>query len=100
MLIPMAGAIVSRLSSNSFEKLWRPEMREHLRCEALLLQKVRNIPSVAFVLPKTMLIKGSQYNDCSSFVDHLFIPWAYWGSNTIHRPRFIVIVTLENLDRA
>ena len=26
MLIPMAGVIVSRLSSNSFEELWRPEM--------------------------------------------------------------------------
>ena len=36
MLIPMAGVIVSRLSSNSFEELWRPEMH-HLRCEALLL---------------------------------------------------------------
>ena len=28
----------------------------------------------------------------SSFI---FIPWAYWGSNTIHRPRFIV----ENLEK-
>ena len=37
MLIPMAGVIVSRLSSNSFEELWRPEMHSHLRCEALLL---------------------------------------------------------------
>ena len=46
------------------------------------------------------LIKGSKYDDCSSFVDLLFIPWAYWGSNTIHRPRFIVTVTLENLDVA
>ena len=54
MLIPMAGVIVSRLSLYSFEELWRPEMRKHLRCEALLLQKVRNIPNVAFVLPKTM----------------------------------------------
>ena len=27
MLIPMAGVIVSRLSSNSVEELWRPEMR-------------------------------------------------------------------------
>ena len=27
MLIPMAGVIVSRLSSNSFEELWGPEMR-------------------------------------------------------------------------
>ena len=27
MLIPMASVIVSRLSSNSFEELWRPEMR-------------------------------------------------------------------------
>ena len=26
MLVPMAGVIVSRLSSNSFEELWRPEM--------------------------------------------------------------------------
>ena len=26
MLIPMAGVIVSRLSSNSFEELWKPEM--------------------------------------------------------------------------
>ena len=58
MLIPMAGDIVSRLSLNSFEELWVPEMREHLRCEALLLYKVRNIPIVAFVLPKSMLIKG------------------------------------------
>ena len=37
MLIPMAGVIVSRLSSNSFEELLRPEKRLHLRCEALLL---------------------------------------------------------------
>ena len=27
MLIPMASVIVSRLSSNSVEELWRPEMR-------------------------------------------------------------------------
>ena len=40
------------------------------------------------------LIKGAQYNACSSFVDHLFLPWAYWGSNTIHRPR-----SLTQLDR-
>ena len=37
MLIPMAGVIVSRLSSNSFEELWWPEMHSRLRCEALLL---------------------------------------------------------------
>ena len=37
MLIPMAVVIVSRLSSNSFEELWRPEMHLHLRCDALLL---------------------------------------------------------------
>ena len=37
MLIPMAGVIVSRLSSNSFKELWKPEMYLHLRCEALLL---------------------------------------------------------------
>ena len=35
MLIPMAGVFVSRLSLYSFEELWRPEMRKHLRCEAL-----------------------------------------------------------------
>ena len=27
MLIQMAGVIVSRLSSNSYEELWGPEMR-------------------------------------------------------------------------
>ena len=37
MLIPMAGVIVSKLSSSSFDVLWRPEMHQHLRCEALLL---------------------------------------------------------------
>ena len=26
-VIPMAGVIVSRLSSNSFEELWGPKMR-------------------------------------------------------------------------
>ena len=48
MLIPMAGVIVSRLSSNGFEEFWRPEMREHLRCEALLLH----------------CIKGEKYPNC------------------------------------
>ena len=32
LLIPMAGVIVSILSSNNFVELWRPEMRSKLSC--------------------------------------------------------------------
>ena len=46
------------------------------------------------------LIKGAQYNDCSSFMDLLFIPWAYWGSNTFYRRKpWQNLIDVAELDR-
>ena len=45
MLIPMAGVFVSRLSLYSFEELWRPEMRKHLRMRSSLAIESEKYPN-------------------------------------------------------